>query len=149
MNIYDLLQATTRVVLHETDAKYHVGNVSDAVKFVESYMINLDREHVIVVNLDAKLHPLNWNIVSIGDINGSQAYIPNIFKTAILSNASSVIMFHNHPSGDPTPSKQDVAVTSKVIAAGRLLDIPLIDHIIIAPNTYNYSFKGDNGILWA
>ena len=87
----------------------------DAIKVVADIMVDLDRECACVVNLDGAGHPINYNIVSIGDINESLAPVQNIFKTAILSNAASIILLHNHPSSDTSISKYDRNVTKKVM----------------------------------
>ena len=76
------------------------------------------------------------NIVSMGTINASLVTGREVFKSAILSNASYVILLHNHPSGDPTPSKDDIILTKRIIETGNLIGIPLVDHIIIGDNRY-------------
>lgn len=92
---------------------------------------DMDRETVMVVNLDNKLRPLNFNMVSVGAINQALMPIQNIFKSSILSNASTILLLHNHPSGDPTPSREDYQATKRVVNAGKLLGINLMDHVIV------------------
>ena len=79
-----------------------------------------DREVLCVVNLNTRLKPINFNIVSVGELGQSIASIPNILKSGILSNAGSFLLLHNHPSGDVTPSADDILTTRKVIEAGKL-----------------------------
>lgn len=106
------------------------------------FLSEVDREYFCVVNFDSTLKPLHFNIVSMGDIASAMVPIQNVFKSAILSNASSLMCFHSHPSGIVTPSDEDIIVTKRVAAAGNLLNIPIIDHVIIGGGTANfYSFK--------
>lgn len=121
----------------------------DAIKVVADIMVDLDRECACVVNLDGAGHPINFNIVSVGDVNRSLVPIQNVFKTAILSNAASVMLFHNHPSSSTKPSNEDYQMTKKIMCAGALMNIPLIDHVIIGGGTGNYiSMRGQNRKLF-
>lgn len=96
---------------------------------------------MVVCAADTKLKPVCIQIIGIGTINSCLYSIPEIFKIALLSNGDSILLFHNHPSGNPTPSKEDIACTKKVAEAGKLLDIQLQDHIILGDNGCYYSFK--------
>ena len=105
----------------------------------------LDREIVCVINLNSAGQPINCNICSIGAINQSIVSPREIFKTAILSNASSMIVVHNHISTSLKPSCEDIMVTDNLIQAGKLLGINLLDHIIVCRDkTRYYSFKQNN-----
>ena len=95
-------------------------------------LAQMDREYVCVVNLDTKNRPINFNIVSIGDINTAIVPIQNIFKSTILSNSARIMLMHNHPSGDLTPSMQDMNLTKRVYQIGNLMNLPLVDHVIVA-----------------
>ena len=99
-----------------------------------------DREVFAVLSLDAKLLPVAFEVVAVGGIDRCIVDVPNIFKHAILSNASHVLCIHNHPSGDPTPSTEDLQITKRIKLVGDLLGISLIDHIVLGGDTY-YSFK--------
>lgn len=113
-----------------------------AIDMMRNVLSRMDREYLCVVNLDTQLRPINYNIVSIGGLDGALAPMSNIFKTAVLSNAASIILTHNHPSGNVTPSEQDIQVTRKVEEASRLMDIQLLDHVIVAGRTGEmYSFR--------
>lgn len=106
-----------------------------------------DREVLCVVNLNNKLKPINFNIVSMGNINGSIASIPNILKSGILSNAYGFLLLHNHPSGDVTPSREDITTTRRCVEAGKLMDIPCLDHVIVGSrNEDMFSFR-ESGIV--
>ena len=94
-------------------------------------MRDADRETLIVLCLDACLRPINYNIVAIGSLRQLQMPIANVFKVAILSNAAFIILAHNHPSGDPEPSDEDIENTRRVKEIGEILGIPMLEHIVI------------------
>ena len=102
-----------------------------ALDVMRKELSQYDREVLCVVNLNNKLKPINFNIVSMGSINGSIAAIPNILKSGILSNAYGFLLLHNHPSGDVTPSKDDIQTTRRCVEAGKIMDIPCLDHVIV------------------
>lgn len=108
-------------------------------------MRNLDRENVVVTMLDGKSKRLSEVIVSIGSVNSSFASVRDIYYQALKHGAVRIVLLHNHPSGDPTPSKEDLYVTERIKDAGELIGIPLVDHIIIGDNCY-YSMK-ESGYL--
>lgn len=134
----------TRLILMEKERTYTpeaMDNPASAVKLMKSVMHDMDREMMAVVNLDIMLNPINWHVVTIGSSTASFAPGREIFKTAILSNAAQIMLFHNHPSGCIRPSDSDMETTRVIKEAGRLLEIPLVDHIIIgAFNDEYYSF---------
>ena len=109
-----------------------------ALDVMRREMSQYDREVLCVVNMNARLQPINFNVVSVGDINASIAAIPNILKSGLMSNASSFMLLHNHPSGDVTPSHDDITTTRKVIEAGKLMGIPCVDHIVIGGGNGNF-----------
>ena len=95
-------------------------------------MKDMDREYCFVINLNAQLQPLNCNCVSIGGLNRAMVPVANVFKSSILSNAGSIIMLHNHPSGSTDPSPEDIEITRTLRESGQLIGIPLIDHVIVS-----------------
>lgn len=123
---------TTKLVRDKTIGEGKIiGSKDEAISFMEEHLADCDKEYFVVLNLDVKLKVLNANIASIGGLNGTITHPREIFKTSILSNARNVILFHNHPSGDPEPSKEDVDVTNSLIKAGKLLGIEVNDHIVV------------------
>ena len=135
---YELKQVQVRLRLQEAEPLYSTEPITDSDKAVEIMaraLAEMDREYVCVVNLDTKRHPINFNIVSIGDIDQAQIPIQNVFKSAILSNAKSVLAIHNHPSGSLEASQADMSVTKRMVEAGQIIGIPVTDHIIIAGGT--------------
>ena len=106
----------------------------NAAKIVGDFIRNMDREVLCVVNFNSKLQPINFNVVSVGTVNQSLAVPRDILKSAILSNATNIMILHNHPTGILTPSTEDIKTTSKLIDTCDMIGIPLLDHIIVGPN---------------
>ncbi len=109
------------------------GDVADRLIL---QMGRLEREELRVVMLDTKNHVLRVSTVYQGNVSASLVRIGELFRDAVRLNAASVIMVHNHPSGDPTPSPDDLHLTAEALAAGRLLDINLLDHLVIGHDAY-------------
>lgn len=105
----------------------------------------LDRERVLAVFLDSKRAKICDKVISIGTLDSSVLNPREIFKDALSVNASSFVVLHNHPSGDPTPSLDDKTVTKRIKSSSELLGIPILDHIIIGDNRY-FSFR-ESGLL--
>lgn len=150
--MYELPQVEVRLRLAEAMPLYSEEQISTATKAVEIMALalkELDREEVLVVNFDSKNHPINFHVVSIGGLAFSYVPMQNVFKAALLCNASGIILFHNHPSGDVTPSTEDIDVTAKVYKASRIMEIPLMDHIIVGGGNGNhYSIREHYPELW-
>ena len=108
-----------------------LNNPTAAIEVMGEYLAQMDREVLMLLNLDTKLKPINCSIVSIGAINETVAHPREIFKAAFLSNASYMMLLHNHPSGDITPSKIDSKLTDRMIKLCDQMGIPLVDHIIV------------------
>lgn len=94
------------------------------------------KEVFIVVCLNSSNKIIRFEKISIGNLNSSVVHPREIFKTAIENNSASIILIHNHPSENPEPSNEDIAVTKKIVEAGKMINIPIFDHIIIAGNNY-------------
>ena len=114
-------------------------------ELVKEYLQGPDREHFIVVFLDARSEVIGINTVSIGTLTESLVHAREVFKGAILANAASVIVAHNHPSGEALASEADYSVTCKLKEAGRILGIPIEDHVIVGAAGY-FSFR-QQGLL--
>ena len=112
-----------------------------AMEIIQEELAGYDREVLCIVNLDTHLRPINFNLAAIGSIDMCIAYIPNILKTSILSNAYAFLLCHNHPANDLEPSRYDLELTEKVILAGQLMNIPCIDHVIIGNRKEYYSMR--------
>lgn len=113
-----------------------ISGPEDVYKLIGQELSSYDRELFCMISMDAKGQPINLNIVSVGTLDASMVHPREIFKTALLSNAAFVAFAHNHPSGDPQPSKEDLAVTERLKEAGKLLGISVWDHVIVGENAY-------------
>lgn len=113
-----------------------VRNAGDLAAVVIPKLRYLDREHLLVVMLDASNRVVGMETVSVGDLTSSIAHPREVFKPCIRRNAAAVALAHNHPSGDPVPSEDDLAITERLIAAGRLLGIEVLDHVILSDDGY-------------
>lgn len=108
----------------------------DMANLLLEYLASLDREHLIVGLLDTKNRVIGFNTVTIGNINSAIVSARETFKPALLANATAVILAHNHPSGDPTPSPEDIQITRSLAQAGNLLGIEVLDHLVIGDERY-------------
>ena len=115
--------------------KIYIKSPKDAVKQLSEYS-KRDREHLLCIYLNTKNRILGIEVVSIGILNSSICHPREVFKGAILASAKSIILAHNHPSGDPEPSDDDIALTKRIENAGRIIGIELLDHIIIGDGSY-------------
>lgn len=106
-------------------------NPGEAAILLKELIGEMDRECLVVCATDTKMKPTYIQIVSMGTIVCCPASMPDIFKAALLSNSANILLAHNHPSGDCIFSQEDISLTKKVLKAGRLLGIRLIDHIIL------------------
>jgi DNA repair protein RadC len=95
-------------------------------------LAHLDREQFVCAHLDVKNRLVSREVVSIGHLSAALVHPREVFKAAILANAASVAFVHNHPSGDPEPSREDVEITRRLIKAGEILGIPVLDHVVVA-----------------
>lgn len=126
--------------------KRKISSPSDAVEIGRSMLDGSDREKLLLCCLNTKNEPTKLNIVSIGSLNSSIVHPREVFKLAILGNSASIILFHNHPSGDTTPSKEDINITERIKEAGKIIGIELIDHIILGDENKYTSLK-EKGII--
>lgn len=119
----------------ETDTKF-INSSDDANKILQSYLNGVDREHFVVILLNRKNGIIGINTVSVGDLSSSIVHPREVFKPAIVAGAASIIVAHNHPSGDPAPSRDDINVTKRLKEAGDILGINVLDHVIIGDGCY-------------
>ena len=120
-----------RLSLESPEERPTINSPADAAALVLYEMSALEQEHLRVILLDTRNRVLDIVEVYKGSVNSSQVHVGEVFKAAIRRNAPALIALHNHPSGDPTPSPDDVAVTRALLQAGRLLSVDLLDHMII------------------
>jgi DNA repair protein RadC len=118
------------------EAKRYVKSPEDAADLVLHEMTLLDQEHVRVIALDVRLTLLKVVEVYRGSVHSTHIRYAELFRDAVRLNAAAVVLIHNHPSGDPTPSAADIAMTKGMIQAGKLLDIDVNDHMVIGGGRY-------------
>ncbi len=137
-----------RVTLVRERTVEHYGTLrtsADVSQFLREYLAGLDREHFVVLLLDRKNRVIGINTVSVGSLSSAVVHPREVYKPAILSNAAALIFGHNHPSGDPAPSPEDRAMTTRLVECGKLLGIQVLDHIIVGDGKY-YSFADDSAL---
>ena len=125
-----------RLTLESNEERPTINSPADAAALVQYEMSALEQEHFRVLLLDTRNHVLDIVEVYRGSVNTSQVRVGEIFKAAIRRNASALIVVHNHPSGDPTPSPDDMAVTRAIVQAGKLLDAEVLDHLVIGQGRF-------------
>jgi DNA repair protein RadC len=125
------LELGRRMMLQAPGELPQIRSPADAANLVLSEMGLLEQENLRVMLLDTKNRVLTTTTVYVGSLNTSLIRVGELFREAIRANCASIIVVHNHPSGDPTPSPEDVAVTRQIVEAGKLLDIDVLDHLII------------------
>ena len=116
-----------------------------AYEYIRQGLENKDREFFVAILLNCKNVPLGVNLVSMGSLSASTVHPREVYKPAILASSATVIVAHNHPSGDPEPSLADEKLTRNLAEAGQILHIELLDHIIVGSDSF-YSFR-DEGVL--
>ena len=134
-----------RIAKRPKDGGYRISYADEAAGLVMEELKNLRREIFMVILLSARGEVLTTEKVAEGDINTAAVHARDVFGTAVRRNAFAVILVHNHPSGDPSPSRADIETTKRLIEAGELLGVHVSDHIIIGDGRY-YSFK-ENKIM--
>ena len=118
------------------DNKQSIKSPDDVSRLVMEEMRYFDREHFRVIYLDRKSGIISKKDISIGGLFSSLVHPREVFKPAIKSSAASIILVHNHPSGDPSPSNEDIRITERLLDVGKIMGIEVIDHIIIGDNKY-------------
>mgnify|MGYP000350858668 FL=1 len=125
-----------RLAAQSPEARPEIHTPTDAAELVCYEMGALEQEHLRVMLLDTRNRVLSIERLYIGSLNASTVRVGELFRAAILRNAASIIVVHNHPSGDPTPSPEDIALTRSMVQSGKLLDIEVLDHLVIGHNRW-------------
>ena len=118
------------------DDRYVIRSPEDGAKYVMNDMRFLTQEHFVSLYLNTKNQVMHKKTIFIGSLNASIVHPREVFKEALRRSAASIICIHNHPSGDPSPSSEDIEVTKSLIECGRILGIDLLDHLIIGENKF-------------
>lgn len=130
------LELGRRLLREPGEHRPQITSPQDIVNLLMADMMTLDHECVRVVLLTTKNHVMAMPIIYQGSLNSSVVRMGELFKDAVRQTAAALIVVHNHPSGDPSPSPEDIALTREMVRAGRLLEIPVLDHIIIGQQRY-------------
>lgn len=130
------LELGRRVATAVAGERVSIRSPEDAAALVMEEMRHLDREHFMALLLSVKNQVIAKELISIGTLNTSSVHPRELFKPAIRRSAASIILVHNHPSGDPEPSREDCEVTERLVEAGKLLGIEVLDHLIIGDNKF-------------
>ena len=130
------LELGKRVAIGDSKKRVIIRSSDDIANYMMPRLRYCDREHFYAILLNTKNHIIASPLISIGTLSESLVHPRELFKEAINHSSSSVILVHNHPSGDPSPSREDIMMTRRIIEGGRLLDIQILDHVIIGDNTY-------------
>ncbi len=125
-----------RLLAESPEQRPQVSSPADAANLLMSEMYLLEQEHLRLVLLDTRNRVLSTPTVYIGSLNTSVIRVGELFRYAIRENAAAIIVVHNHPSGDPAPSPEDIKVTRQIVEAGKILDIDVLDHIVIGRQRY-------------
>lgn len=126
-------------LVREKSIKYkdrRVRSPQDAYSIIHDFLGDVDREHFVVLCLDTKNQPTCLQVVHVGSLNSSIVHPREVLKPAILSNAAGIICAHNHPSNDSTPSPEDISVTQRLIEAGQIIGIDVLDHLILCEDKF-------------
>jgi len=135
-----------RLSLESPDEKHSISSPKDAADLLLHSMGGLEQEEFRIMLLDRRNKMITTETLYRGSVSSSQIRIAEVFKEAVRKNCSAIILFHNHPSGDPDPSNDDISVTRGIIQAGKILEIEVLDHIIIGNNRW-YSMK-EHGVVF-
>jgi DNA repair protein RadC len=130
------LEIGRRLALVGHDERFQIKSPADVAQLMQLEMGHLDHEQLRAICVDTKNQVQKVHTVYVGNVNSSLVRVGEIFKEAIKLNSAAIIVVHNHPSGDPSPSPEDVRVTRQIADAGKLLDIDVLDHLVIGHGRY-------------
>ena len=133
------ISTLTEQRFHREKEETYLYTAKDVFSYMASLFNEEDREYLFVLHLNTKNKVLDRELIGIGTLDCCLLHPREIFKGAITKGANYIVLIHNHPSGDPNPSEEDINITKQLFKAGKILGIPVIDHIIIGKGKY-YSF---------
>lgn len=129
-----------REIEYNYETRPKINGMDDVINTVKPLIADQNKEFFITLYLNTKNGILRQEVISIGSLNANIVHPREVFRTACLVSASSIIVAHNHPSGDPTPSSEDIELTKKLVESGKIIGITVIDHVIIGHDR-NYGFR--------
>jgi len=130
------LELGRRMLIAAPEQRFVVRSPADVAQLLLAEMSHLEQEHFRVLYLDTRNQVLGIETIYIGSLNASHIRVAEVFRDAIKRNCAAIIVAHNHPSGDPSPSPEDVSVTRALASAGTLLDIEVLDHLVIGQQRF-------------
>lgn len=136
VTILAALELGRRIRQYKPEKNYIVRSPQDGANYIMESMRHLHQEHLAVLFLDTKNQIIHNRTIFVGSLNSSIVHPREIFREAVKRSAASIICAHNHPSGDPTPSQEDIHVTKRLVEAGKIIGIELLDHLIIGDCKY-------------
>lgn len=142
------LELGRRLQMETPKERPQILSPQDAAHILLPEMQYLDQEYLKVITLDTKHRVVETPTIYKGSLNASMVRLAEVFRDAIRANCAAILLAHNHPSGDPTPSREDLTLTKEVVKAGRLLDIEVLDHVIIGHQRY-ISLKEQDSSLFS
>jgi len=141
--VYRLRLVRERVLHYAVE---HCGSAHHAAQILHAELDDSDRERVVVIAVNGRNVPVGVETVAVGGLHGCGVAPRDVLKTVLLKNASAFVVGHNHISGDPTPSREDIEFTRMLKQAAEVLGTPLVDHVIVSPNG-TYASMHDLGLL--
>lgn len=136
VQLLSAIELGKRMNQYKPDVRYVIRSPEDGANYVMEEMRSLRQEHFVVLFLDTKNQVIHRQTIFIGSLNASIVHPREVFREAVKRSAASIIVIHNHPSGDPTPSKEDIHVTSRLVDSGKMIGIELLDHLIIGDRKF-------------
>ncbi|HOT92276.1 MAG TPA: DNA repair protein RadC [Anaerolineae bacterium] len=130
------LELGRRLMIESPEERFQIRAPQDAANLVMPLLGHKEQEHFMVLYLDTRNRVLDQEILYKGSLNTSLVRVAEVFRGAVRRNCAGVIIAHNHPSGDPTPSAEDIALTRRLVEAGKLLEVEVLDHVVIGHNRF-------------
>ncbi len=130
------LELGRRLMAENPEERFQIRSPADASNLLSSMLGHKEQEHFVVLYLDTRNRVLDQEVLYKGSLNTSLVRVAEVFRGAVRRNCAAVIVAHNHPSGDPSPSPEDVALTRRLVDAGKLLEVDVLDHLVIGHNRY-------------
>ncbi|MGC9396136.1 MAG: RadC family protein [Anaerolineae bacterium] len=125
-----------RLMAEAPEERYQIRSPGDAANLLMTMIGHKEQEHFVVMYLDTRNRVLDREILYKGSLNTSLVRVGEVFRGAVRRNCAGVIVAHNHPSGDPNPSPEDIALTRRLVDAGKLLEVDVLDHVIVGQNRF-------------
>ncbi len=120
-----------RLEMFDSSSKFKINSPEDVYRRLYPTMRESKKEHFVELCLDTKNQIIREDTISIGSLNANVVHPREVFRTALIESAAHIIVAHNHPSGDPTPSREDIEITKKLVETGKIMGIDVLDHVII------------------